>query len=222
MFIERYLYRSIAKREQNLKRDAITIVSPLADVIFVPLTTRLKYSDILLSRLETSRNIIHDGTCLPKEFINGLILSDNEGRIFFSCSLQKHETNDDENSIYSFFDTKKQELFSVLKALNRKMVSPIQQIPRLSSPICYCSSPIINGLHFFVSLPNIASTNTNVTAGCYVHALLVYCKESSETPQVHFSDIIRLDKGDRKITTLACHPSKPLLMVCFSTGSVEV
>lgn len=223
MFIERYLYKSISKGEQNLKRDANIIVTPLADYIFVPLATTLnKYSDIVLSRVETSRNLIHGSISLPKDFFNGLTLSDNEGQIFISCLFQKHETNDDENSTYRFYDTKKQELFSVVKALNRKVVSTVQQIPRLSSPICCCSSPIINGLHFFASLPNIASTNTNITTGCYVHALLVYCKDSSETPQVHFSDIIRLDRGDCKITTLVCHPSKPLLTVCFSTGSVEV
>ena len=228
MFTEKYLFKSSTwaknEKERQLKSNSVNIItSPLAKYVLIPLPpSKTKLSDFHFSRLETLRNITHDSISLPKELLHGSILSDNEGQIFVSCAVQRHETTTDEYSIYKLYDAKKRELSRDVKATNRKVAPPIQQIPRLLSPICCCSSPVVNGLHFFVSVPNTVSANTSATAGCYIHALLIHGKDSTEVPQMHFSDIIRLEKGDVKITTLICHPSKPLLIVSFSSGSAEV
>jgi len=182
-------------------------------------------SETVIACIETESGSSFFKFTLPYLLPFDAFIPNNGGRYILFVTINAKKSSS--RSVYQLFDTRnKRMVCSCESGLNRKSPSPSILIPTLSAPFRYCISPIISGLYFFVSESSSSSSLENISA------VLLHCDEASEFYNLKFSNNPSIfgDLTERKekhpsiakITTLHCHPDKPLLFVVPSLGPVLV
>lgn len=164
---------------------------------------------------------------LPKSMLScNLIMIDDCGKYIMFCNVPTKSIPTAATTYNMFCPRKRAILYRASSDTVRKVGIGLKAIPGIDESRISCSSPLAAGLHFFVS----SCDGSEGTSLSFIHAALVNNDENQ--PRIAFSKAMNVgkdlpattvaDKAPAIISSLYCHPDRPLLLVCYSHGPVQV